>query len=58
MFNNLSATHPSLGRPQVSFIHDNSMSAADKLKENSVGEIHSLYQDLFLTDIKKEVETA
>ena len=25
---------------------------------SQVGEIHSLYQDLFLTDIKKEVETA
>ena len=24
--------------------------------ESSVGDIHSLYQDLFLTDIKKEVE--
>ena len=26
--------------------------------ESSVGDIHSLYQDLFLTDIKKEVENA
>ena len=24
----------------------------------NIGEIHSLYQDLFLTDIKQEVETA
>ena len=24
----------------------------------NIGEIHSLYQDLFLTDIKKEVESA
>lgn len=24
----------------------------------NIGEIHSLYQELFLTDIKKEVETA
>ena len=32
--------------------------AAAKLQESSVGDIHSLYQDLFLTDIKKEVETA
>lgn len=28
------------------------------LVTNNIGEIHSLYQDLFLTDIKKEVETA
>ena len=41
----------------MSFAED-SMSAAVKMQENSVGEIHSLYQDLFLTDIKKEVETA
>ena len=26
--------------------------------ESSIGEIHSLYQDLFLTDIKTEVEKA
>jgi hypothetical protein len=26
--------------------------------ESSVGDIHSLYQDLFLTDIKREVEVA
>ena len=26
--------------------------------DSSVGDIHSLYQDLFLTDIKKEVEQA
>lgn len=26
--------------------------------ESSIGEIHSLYQDLFLTDIKQEVERA
>ena len=26
--------------------------------ESSIGEIHSLYQDLFLTDIKQEVEKA
>ena len=25
---------------------------------SQIGEMHSLYQDLFLTDIKKEVETA
>ena len=25
---------------------------------NSIGELHSLYQDLFITDMKKEVETA
>jgi len=35
-----------------------SAAAASNLKESSVGDIHSLYQDLFLTDIKKEVETA
>ena len=33
-------------------------SAAAKLQESSVGDIHSLYQDLFLTDIKREVENA
>lgn len=27
-------------------------------QESSIGEIHSLYQDLFLTDIKQEVEKA
>ena len=27
-------------------------------QDNNIGEIHSLYQDLFLTDIKKEVESA
>lgn len=26
--------------------------------ETNIGEIHSLYQDLFLTDIKQEVEKA
>lgn len=26
--------------------------------EGNIGEIHSLYQDLFLTDIKQEVEKA
>ena len=26
--------------------------------ESTIGEIHSLYQDLFLTDIKQEVENA
>lgn len=26
--------------------------------DNNLGEIHSLYQELFLTDIKKEVELA
>ena len=39
-------------------------SAADLTKsgiaasESNIGEIHSLYQDLFLTDIKQEVEQA
>ena len=28
------------------------------MEDQSVGDIHSLYQDLFLTDIKKQVETA
>lgn len=28
------------------------------LNQTSVGEIHSMYQDLFLTDMKKEVEDA
>lgn len=28
------------------------------VQESSIGEIHSLYQDLFLTDIKQEVEQA
>ena len=27
-------------------------------QDENIGEIHSLYQDLFLTDIKKEVESA
>lgn len=37
-----------------------SMSQApnDQLQESSVGDIHSMYQDLFLTDIKREVEHA
>ena len=26
--------------------------------ESNIGEIHSLYQDLFLTDIKEEVDRA
>jgi hypothetical protein len=26
--------------------------------DTNIGEIHSLYQDLFLTDIKQEVEKA
>ena len=30
----------------------------DFINETSVGEIHSMYQDLFLTDMKKEVEDA
>ena len=28
------------------------------VNESNIGEIHSLYQDLFLTDIKQEVEEA
>lgn len=42
-------------------IMQNSVSAAQQQMGGSnsqIGEIHSLYQDLFLTDIKKEVETA
>jgi hypothetical protein len=27
-------------------------------QDSNIGEIHSLYQDLFLTDIKQEVEKA
>lgn len=27
-------------------------------EDSNIGEIHSLYQDLFLTDIKKDVESA
>jgi paraquat-inducible protein B len=30
----------------------------DFINQTSVGEIHSMYQDLFLTDMKKEVEDA
>ena len=47
----------SIDRPQIS-IGAESAGAASKLKESSVGDIHSLYQDLFLTDIKREVENA
>jgi hypothetical protein len=32
--------------------------SASNVDEANIGEIHSLYQDLFLTDIKKEVESA
>jgi hypothetical protein len=32
--------------------------AIDPTSGANIGEIHSLYQDLFLTDIKKEVESA
>ena len=33
-------------------------SSASKNTESNIGEIHYLYQDLFLTDIKQEVEKA
>lgn len=39
----------------MSMMNESGMQA--NLHESSVGDIHSLYQDLFLTDIKKEVET-
>ena len=47
----------SIDRPQYS-IGGESAAAAAKLQDSSVGDIHSLYQDLFLTDIKREVENA
>ena len=64
---NLSSASPSnvnvaspLGSPRLG----NSMSSHQHTpggvggSSSQIGEIHSLYQDLFLTDIKKEVETA
>ena len=37
---------------------ESAAAATAKLQESSVGDIHSLYQALFLTDIKREVENA
>ena len=53
--------------PQASLMESFGPSAAELSKslasggpagESNIGEIHSLYQDLFLTDIKQEVEKA
>lgn len=51
--------------PQASLIESFAPNAAEAgqgnrslAQESSIGEIHSLYQDLFLTDIKQEVEKA
>lgn len=44
-----------------SVIDDNGMpiaGASGVVGGANIGEIHSLYQDLFLTDIKREVENA
>ena len=47
----------STGQNSSAAYHNTSQSAA-LVEDQSVGDIHSLYQDLFLTDIKKQVETA
>ena len=50
--------------PQASLMESLGPSAAELTQngvpgsESNIGEIHSLYQDLFLTDIKQEVEKA
>lgn len=46
--------------PQVSLLESlgEQASANASINESNIGEIHSLYQDLFLTDIKQEVEQA
>ena len=46
------------GIDQNSSQHNNSQVIAANTSTSQIGEMHSLYQDLFLTDIKKEVETA
>ena len=38
--------------------HGSLEAGSDPTGAANIGEIHSLYQDLFLTDIKKEVESA
>jgi hypothetical protein len=52
-----------MGVPQASLMESFGVSAADVAQsitgqDSNIGEIHSLYQDLFLTDIKQEVEKA
>lgn len=54
-----------IGLPQASLMESFGASAGELgqgnkplAQESSIGEIHSLYQDLFLTDIKQEVEKA
>ena len=50
--------------PQASLMESFGPSAAEltasgvPASDSNIGEIHSLYQDLFLTDIKEEVERA
>ena len=46
--------------PQVSLLESlgDPTGANASVNESNIGEIHSLYQDLFLTDIKQEVEKA
>lgn len=46
--------------PEVSLLESlgEQASANASINESNIGEIHSLYQDLFLTDIKQEVEKA
>ena len=48
----------SIGAPQASLMESFGASAAELQPDSNIGEIHSLYQDLFLTDIKQEVEKA
>ena len=60
----ISGTHGhenSVGAPQASLMESLGASAAEMQQQSenaNIGEIHSLYQDLFLTDIKQEVEKA
>ena len=54
---NLSYANQTASKAQIS-VGESAAAATAKLQESSVGDIHSLYQDLFLTDIKREVENA
>jgi hypothetical protein len=64
-----SIQHPSVGGVNDVSMHQHSSQLSsggvgpttqpdEQLVTTNIGEIHSLYQDLFLTDIKKEVESA
>jgi len=46
-----------LNKQYVKQINEQESTASEE-NDNSIGEIHSMYQDLFLADMKKELTSA